>query len=325
MKETVFPITEEEIEFAECFYTPTCLSECLFSDGDDLTAFDDRFIEVRAGQIPMLSFEFLIDFETGLTRKQGMMLREGAGSVYAFGGRNYGKTWTTEKLDILLTLICLDGQQMGLSSYDFSHITNVILPVTDALEYHPIIKYWKRSVRGSPDYVIRTHNGNQLNSINMNIKSRDSGHQFFQKHLHKLWIEEASFETEEVYKKRIDARHELGCVERLSGMTNFTQYSPAGKVFYAEEEHMRNRVCNLPQYVNPNFDEQENKKAIRKHGGKLSLGYRVFVKGEIVTEAVATFDMARVSECYNENKVSSLPQLYKEDLSFIPFSRLSEC
>ena len=41
-------------------------------------------------------------------------------------------------------------------------------------------------------------------------------------HLHRLYIEEASMETQKVFQQRRDAISELGCVYRVSGMTNFT-------------------------------------------------------------------------------------------------------
>jgi intein/homing endonuclease len=75
-----------------------------------------------------------------------------------------------------------------------------------------------------------------------------------------------SFETEEVYKKRIDSRHEAGCIQRISGMTNFTKYSPAGRIYY--DYSKRPWVMNIPQYVNPFWDDLEKEKAIKKHGGE---------------------------------------------------------
>jgi len=125
--------------------------------------------------------------------------------------------------------------------------------------------------------------------------------QFFQKHLKKIWVEECSFETEEVYKKRVDSKHEAGCVERASGMTNFTKHSPAGRVFY--DILKKPWVLNVPQYINPFFDDEEKEKAIKKYGGENSIGYRIFVKGEVVEEGVSVFDMERIRPYYIEERI----------------------
>jgi hypothetical protein len=79
-------------------------------------------------------------------------------------------------------------------------------------------------------------------------------------------------------------------------MTNFTKYSPAGRNFF--DFGKRELVCNLPQYINPKWDLKEKEKAIKEYGGEQSSGYRVFVKGEVVEEGIAVFDMERVRKQY---------------------------
>jgi len=307
-------ITDEEIEFMECWYTPRCLTECLFSDGDDLTRFDeDNFLEIRIGQMFLLSSEYMIDWESSrYTAKEGMDLRKGAGDIYAFGGRLFGKTFCVEKLDLILSFLCLEGQQIGCSSYDFTHVKGVLLPIIDVLRYHPFIKFWEKRITQSPDFDISTKNGNQIVSINMNIYGKNPGYQFFQKHLHKLFIEEGSKETEAVNKQRLDSRSEIGCVERISGMTDFTKYSPPGRIF--NEPSNKAKISNLPQYVNPNYGDKEDKKAIEKFGGKQSIDYRVYVKAVVVTDAISTFDMERVAKNYVDRDIKFL-EINKETYS----------
>ena len=133
------------------------------------------------------------------------------------------------------------------------------------------------------------------------MASKNPGGQFFGHHVKKLWMEEASFELDAVHDKRVDAVSEVGCIERLSGMTNFTKYSPAGKIFY--DLSKRPWIVNLPQYANPMWDEKEKKKAEKKYGGESAIGFRVFVKGEIVEEGVSVFDMERVRKNYLDEKV----------------------
>jgi len=48
----------------EDFYNPVSMIECLFGDFDNLGRFDeDEFGNVRNGQLPLLSYEYLIDTE----------------------------------------------------------------------------------------------------------------------------------------------------------------------------------------------------------------------------------------------------------------------
>jgi hypothetical protein len=140
-----------------------------------------------------------------------------------------------------------------------------------------------------------------------------SSNSFFQKHLHRLYIEEAGFESEEVYNKRIDAVSEDGCVLRVAGMTNFTNYSPAGKAFRSSEN--RNKICNLPQTINPKWDSEEQAKAIREYGGEQSVGYRVFVNGEIVEDGIAVMDMERVRKQYLKDKQLKQFEITKENFN----------
>jgi hypothetical protein len=135
----------------------------------------------------------------------------------------------------------------------------------------------------------------------MNLFSRSPGDQFFGKHFDKLFIEECSFETEPVYKKRLDATSELGCIIRSAGMTNFTRYSPMGEIFNNIEK--KNWICNLPQYVNPRWDDKEKEKAMKEHGGENTTSFRMFVKGEVMQDGVGEFDMERVKDNYDEDRM----------------------
>jgi len=47
-------LTEEELEFAECLYDPTCMGETLFSNFDNMSLFNEDFGHIRLGQLPLL-------------------------------------------------------------------------------------------------------------------------------------------------------------------------------------------------------------------------------------------------------------------------------
>lgn len=301
-------LSEEEIEFLETYFDPIAMSEILFSDYDNLSLMqDDKLSHVRLGQISLLSFEYLIDDDNSDVsreiRKENFLLRKSAGEVFCFGGRLFGKTMCVLKLDLFLSLIHYIGEKIGFSSCDFLHLKGVLEEVCTALGQHLFFDIFEPQINRSP-YRIAMKNGTICDGINMNIIGKSPGKQFFAKHFSKLFIEEASQETDEVFQKRRDSVSENGCIYRISGMTDFTIHSPAGQVFSPPviNKKLQTRVINLPQTINPNWDQSKKEEAIKDFGGKNSLGYRINVEGEVVEEGISVIDMQRVRSQYNEDR-----------------------
>ena len=67
----------------------------------------------------------------------------------------------------------------------------------------------------SPIIFFLTPSGFTIESVNMNIVTKNPGNQFFGHHVKKHWMKESNKETEKVEEKRIDAVSELGCIERF--------------------------------------------------------------------------------------------------------------
>ena len=139
------------------------------------------------------------------------------------------------------------------------------------------------------------------------------GSQFVGKHFKKLWLEENSYETEEIFKLRKESLSEVGAILRQSGMTNFTKQMPAGRVFYDIEN--KNKVINLPQFVSPYWSDKEREDRIKEYGGIESPSYRIFVEGEVIEDGVSEFDMERVQACYNNKTTIKRFELKKDDFS----------
>jgi hypothetical protein len=242
-------ITDEELEFMECWHTPRCLAESLFSNFDNLSEFHpERFGEVRTYQIPFLSHEPIADENiTGLSQKEKFQLRKNAGDAFAFGGRNHGKTAVFHKIDIPLSLLHDDSWECVFTSIDAIHMDRVLDSVKECMENHPIVKCWtrKNGTKKSPWRLVGK-NGWRLIGANMGILSSNPGKSFYGLHVKKMFGEEMSLETQAVYEKRQDSVSEFGAIMRLSGMTNFTRHSPAGKAFYNPDN--KSKLINLPQY-----------------------------------------------------------------------------
>ncbi|MFA5879922.1 MAG: Hint domain-containing protein [Candidatus Margulisiibacteriota bacterium] len=221
-------------------------------------------------------------------------------------------THCIEVLDILLCVPWLDNVEAGFSSADAIHIRAILeeklIPI---LEKHPFYDMYLKGINRSPNYKIAFKNGFTIIGINQNVFSSNPGKNFYGKHLKRLYLEENSLETEEVYNKRLESKSDIGCVIRAAGMTDMTRFSPAGRRFYDPSNQAW--VCNLPIYANPNWDENEKKKSIQKYGGEHSIFYRIFCKAEIVEDAITVIDMERMKGCYIEDKIIKQFEINKKN------------
>lgn len=306
--------TEEELVLFENILDPVCATECLFSDPllENLTIFNENFSNVRLYQYPLLSFENTIDYNFyNISLDEQFSMRKKVADCYCYGGRLFGKTKFVQEIDMNISLMLLDNMEIGLGSVDRIHIRKVLEPVKDVFSNHPILKDWAVYIRTVGDaYNLAFKNGIKLESVNFALSGRNPGEQFFSKHFKRLYLEEQSLETPEVYDKRKDSESEFGAVHRFSGMSNFTRHSPSGKVFY--DNSLIPRVINLPQYVNPTFTEEKRQQRVEQYGGESSLSYRIYVEGEIIEDGETVFDPERTRKCYDSNKTIKRFEINKE-------------
>lgn len=211
-------------------------------------------------------------------------------------------TLCVEKTDAPATMIFHRNFWSVLSSFDATHIRGVLELIIDIFESHPFFKLFKFKINRSPTYKITNCMGNLLESVNENITGKKPGHQWFQKHVHKTWLEESSFTTEQASRKRLMSKSELGKpIERFAGMANFSKHSPIGRIFFDMKREAQ--VINLPAYVNPTWTDEDDREAIEEFGGsKNSLSYRITIDGEVVEDCDSAFIIDKVRSCYNRKK-----------------------
>lgn len=305
-------ISEADLQFFDSYYDSYAQAECLFSDFDNLTRMDgDKLGNIRLYQIPLLSHEYVLDDDPNLSKKANFLLRKNAGEVYALGGRKFGKSMCVLKVDMLISMILLESEKAGFTSYDSFHIRGILEDVIVALDHHPFLRLFEAQCTRSPNYRIALRTGYVLNGINMNIESKSPGKQFFGYHLTRLYGDEMSFESEQVYGQRRDANSEFGCIYRFAGMTLFTKYTPCGQIFY--DLNNRGKIVNLPQTVNPNWDAKEREKALKDFGGESSMGYRIYVNGDVIEDGISAFDMSRIRCFYDEKRILKSFEINKEN------------
>ena len=306
-------ISDSELEFMECLVNPVAMAETLFNDFDNLQLYSEKeFGDIRLYQIPMMSFEYLIDDnDPKLTKKENFKRLEGAGTLYNFGARRFGKSLVSLIIDMLESMIHLDNWRTLYSSYDALHILQILERVIPAAERHPFFSMFGVRTKRSPNYVITSKNGFELQSVNMNVTSKTAGSNFFGHHTKKLWIDETSKMIESVAEKMADAVSEIGCIQRFCGMTDYTRHSPAGKIY--DDLYNKRWICNFPQYISPMWDEDEKLKMERRYHGTKSVAYRTFVCGEVCEDGISVFDMERVRLNYNENKKIKVFEINKKN------------
>ena len=314
-------ITESEILFMESWYNPRCLGESLFADLDNFGRFDEKkFSSIRLYQLPMLSDEAMIDFKAtakyhGLSKKETFKLKKNVGECYNFGARLYGKTLISLTLDIALSALYQKGLKSAFFSIDEKRLRGVLTLVEQAMKYHPIYKIFDFICKYKPEIKFQSkRNYWSLKGVNMTLKGKSPGEQFYQLHVEKMWGDEVSFETPEIYKKRRDSGSELGVINRLAGMTNFTKQSPAGKTFYDPKN--KEKVINLPRYVNPFWSGEDKEDALVEFGGEGAPNFRVFVGGEVIEDGLSEIDMDRVKDCYQSKNRIKRFELKKKQFEY---------
>ncbi len=314
-------ITEKELTFYENWLHPRCQTETLFSNLDDLGEFSPTAsADVRLYQYPFLDYSRLIDFKAtakhrGYSPKQEFALRKKASDLYNLGARKTGKSLFL-KIDIATSLLYDDNLWGGFYSIDEKRIRGILDDVQKAFDYHPIFKEWNVQCKYKPDIRFYSKkNGWKVHGINMNLNGKTPGSNFYQLHLHKLFGDEISFETDAVYNIRKESSSENGCIFRFSGMTNFTRTSPIGRLY--TDPKNKTAIATLPQFITPYWDEAEKADRAKFYSGQDSLDYRIYVKGEILEEGVSAIDMERVRKmCFQPKKHIKHFELTKKQFGY---------
>ncbi len=208
-------ITDEELELYELLVHPQSYTEIMFSDMDNLALFNEKQVEVRMGQLSMLNYSYIVDDEDpNLTRKENFKNMERAGTVYNIGARKFGKTLISLVTDMLCAVMHYNFDCI-YSSYDYFHVTNVLDDVGFSLSNHSILRDFKLTIAKKPNYLIRTKTGFTINGINANVLGGNAGDNYYGLHCRVVWQDEISKESQEVFEKRVESTHELGCIERF--------------------------------------------------------------------------------------------------------------
>jgi hypothetical protein len=260
-------IKEPDLKVFQVLSHPISCAEILFHDFDALGMWDkNKFGKIRLYQYPMMSFDSLFLKDKKLSDEKNWEIKNALAESYNLGGRLTGKTRISIIIDSVISTFNKVYNWLVISSYDKLHVQEIFEALINGFENHKILKIFNVRPLRSPNYKMNFANGCLLESVNMNVASKNPGGQFFGKHFDRHYMEESSFLTKEVSGKMLMAMSEKGCINRYSGMCTFTKTSPMGEIFFDLKN--KKKIVNLPSYANPTWNDKKEADAIKEFGGK---------------------------------------------------------
>jgi len=313
------PLSQEELELMECWYSPTAMTECLIPENIKAphiwTSEDCKLVRLRKYQFAMQNYSYMYAYDDKLKSKQNFQNKKGAGKLINIASRNIGKSFLLI-IDAFLTLLHGDADESCISSFDFKHLKKICSPVANLANYHPFFKIFKRRGQKNVRFTgggmeIDTLPGHVMYGKNEKVESNDPGTDFHGLHAKWWGIEEASYMSKEGTEKRVDAIHSEGCIERISGIPDIRIDSPLGEIL----GNPKNKpwICNLPQYVRADFDEQTKAELAEKYNGESSYAYKLNVLGEVIEGAQGFWDMERLRKMTRYGKTGTRVKFFEID------------
>lgn len=295
-------LSEQEIEFMECWYNPICMIETLIPENikapHTWSEQECSLVELRPYQFSMVDYSPLYADDDQLSKRENFQRKIGAGYIINVAARNLGKSFFAV-IDAFLTLLYGEGDESCVSSFDFGHLKKICTPIANLANHHPIFDLYRRKGKECVRFIgggmeIDTLLGHVLYGKNESVGSVDPGTAFHSLHVKKNIYDEISYASEEGRKKMVDAMSSEGCIERLAGIPDIRLGSVLGKIL--RDESKRNWICNMPQYVREDWDEKAKARAIEEYDGETSPMYSLNILGNSIEGASSMFDMARIKE-----------------------------
>ena len=290
-------IKKDELILFQMMSHPIASCEILFHEFDSLGVWDkEKFGKVRPYQYPMFAWHSLLLYDKKLTKEENRKLERSLAESYNLGGRLTGKSRCGIILDVCILTIKKMFTWCVIASFDKGHVQEIMDTIIHCFESHKIFKLLHVNSIKSPIYNITFDNGCKIQSVNQNITSKKPGGQYHQKHFDLHYIEEASYLTKQVADKMFMSKAEKGVLNRWSGMTDFTKVSPMGEIFF--DLSNKNKIINLPSYVNETWSDEDEAAAVKQFGGIDSPGYKVQIEGKVIEGMESVFDILRIREAY---------------------------
>jgi len=313
------PLSQKEIDFLECWYDPTALTECLAPvniKAPHLWSNDDcELVRLRNYQFAMQNYSHMYANDFSLTRKQNFQNRKGAGDLFNIAARNIGKSFLLI-IDAFLTLIHGEADESCVASFDFKHMKKVCQPIANLANFHPFFQIFKRQGKSGVRFTgggmeIDTITGHVMYGKNEKVESNDPGTDFHGLHYKTFYYEEYSYASLKGTEKRVDSGNSEGYIERPSGIPDIRLDSPLGQIL--GDPKNQSRICRLPQYVREDWDETSREEMIEKYNGESSYAFKLNVEGQIIEGAQGYWDMERLRKATRYGKSGTKVKFFEID------------
>ncbi|KKL10391.1 hypothetical protein LCGC14_2556320, partial [marine sediment metagenome] len=294
-------LTQDEIGFICTLQDPIASKECLFpvniKNPASFMEEDVEMVRIRNYQMAWQNYSHMFCDDTFLTKKQNFQKKQDAGTVYAIGARNSGKSFDFIQMDVPINIMLSEGRESCLGSATEGFLKKVSNPIISMMREHPFFAIFKKSgksqgINAGSNMEITTRHGHAFLGRNEKIGSPNRGEKFHGLHYDTLHYEEVSYATEEGEAKRVDSGSSLGVIERFSGIPDIKLGSPLGNILYNED--LKKWIHRLPQYVREDWDDNRRQYMIDRYNGETSMAYKLNVIGEIIEGAEGFWDIERI-------------------------------
>lgn len=311
-------LSNTQIEFLECFYDSTAMTECLIPENIQAPHLWDEnceCVEIRPYQFAMQNYSYMYANDFKLSTKENFRIKKGAANLSNIAARNIGKSFFTI-IDVFLTTLHNGGKESCIGAANATYLKKIISPIFNMLRTHPFFEIFRKKgknsgIKENPIEASTLH-GHVFYGRNEKVDTPDPGTQFHGLHYETLWYEEASYMSQKGKEKRVDSGTSYGHIERLNGIPDLRIGSPLGDIL--RNDNHKQFICRLPQYVREDWDEQTRNEQAEKYGGKESMAYKLNVEGEIMEGAFGKWDMERIrKQCIQSDTKIKFFELGKKD------------
>lgn len=303
-------LTNDDISFICALQDPIAGKECLYplnlknsaSWSDD----DVELVRIRNYQFGWQNYSHVYCDDDKLSNKENFQKKQNAGTCYAIGARNSGKSFDFIQMDTPLNILLTEGRESCLASATEGFLKKVSNPILSMMREHRFFSILKKSgksqgINAGTNMEIATRHGVAWFGRNEKIGSPNPGEKLQGLHYDTLHYEEVSYATEEGETKRVDSGSRFGVIERFSGIPDIKLGSPLGNILYNED--LKKWIHRLPQYVRDDWDSNRKEYMIDKYGGESSMAYKLNVVGEIIEGAEGFWDIERLrTKCLDKSR-----------------------
>jgi len=245
----------------------------------------------------VLGFDYLLVDDPDRTDAENFDDRVALGQLIGRGGRTYGKTIALVDFDNIQEVLMRDGAEHVLAGYNTEKLKGRFEFIAKYVEEHPLFRLF--------------HNEGKIDPVNRSLKTislanghitygviegqKNPGDQFLGKHPEKTTFEEMQMFSSEAWMKHVDARSELGCIIRGSGVPDGRRDTPFHDMI---NDRNMTRIW-YSSFVNPNYTKKRDAERAEFYGGRHTHGYRTNVLGQEGDVASGAWDMEDIEACEN--------------------------